>query len=251
MILPNNDSIIKPMKVLVIGATGKTGSRLVQSGLQLGHLITAFVRDKEKLLWMTRGVIPENLRIFEGNAFNEEDLAKAMKGQNAAVNVAAPHEYGQKWIEMCGKIIHQAEKHLNPKRLWLFGGLPALDFPNTNVMSLDLPLFPSFYKLHKDNYKLLLKSNLDWSFMCPGPMGPIEGFGDIGKVNITTEVLPYEVKPWVSKLPKIFHSWIFLKRAKETVIPFEIIAHIVMTNLQPNGPYSEKRVGASINSKLK
>jgi hypothetical protein len=145
---------------------------------------------------------------------------------------------------MCKVIIDQAEEYLeSPKRLWLFGGLPALDFPNTDVMSLDLPFFPSFYKIHKENYKLLLKSNLDWSFMCPGPMAPIESFDGSEIPYVTTEFLPYEVSPLVNRLPKICFSWIFLKRASETVVAFESVADIVMGNLKANGPYFKKRVG--------
>lgn len=247
--MSNRESIKKPINVIVFGATGKTGIRLVQSGLALGHQVTAFVRNKEKLLYMTGGFIPDNLRIFVGDAFDRDAVGSAMEGHSAAVNVAAPIEYGDKWIEMCGIIVDQAEKHLdNPKRLWLFGGLPALDIPNTNIMSLDLPLFPPFYKIHKENYKLLLNSELDWSFMCPGPMGPIESFGEVGKLHVSTEILPYEVSPWVSKLPKICLSWIFLKRAKETVVPFEAVSHIVMSNLEGNGPYYKKRVGAALRS---
>ena len=37
------------MKLLVLGATGKTGSEVVRQALDAGHEVTAFVRDRAKL----------------------------------------------------------------------------------------------------------------------------------------------------------------------------------------------------------
>jgi putative NADH-flavin reductase len=37
------------MKLLILGATGETGSRLLRMAIQEGHEVTAFVRSADKL----------------------------------------------------------------------------------------------------------------------------------------------------------------------------------------------------------
>jgi uncharacterized protein YbjT (DUF2867 family) len=37
------------MKLLVLGATGPTGQHIVRQALDLGHAVTAFVRDPARL----------------------------------------------------------------------------------------------------------------------------------------------------------------------------------------------------------
>jgi len=38
------------MQIIVFGATGNTGRRVLASGVKMGHEVTAFVRDPEKLI---------------------------------------------------------------------------------------------------------------------------------------------------------------------------------------------------------
>ena len=53
------------MKLLVIGASGGTGRRLVQQALQQGHLVTAFARDPAKIK-----LTHANLRVVRGDVCN-------------------------------------------------------------------------------------------------------------------------------------------------------------------------------------
>ncbi len=66
------------MNVLVFGATGKTGSLVVQRALAKGHTVTVLVRDPIKFK------IP-NVGVFAGNATNPSDVLAAMRGQQAVI----------------------------------------------------------------------------------------------------------------------------------------------------------------------
>jgi uncharacterized protein YbjT (DUF2867 family) len=66
------------MNLLVFGATGKTGSLVVERALAKGHTVTALVRDPFKF---TR----PNVRVFAGNATNPSDVLAAMHGQQAVI----------------------------------------------------------------------------------------------------------------------------------------------------------------------
>jgi putative NADH-flavin reductase len=66
------------MNVLVFGATGKTGSLVVDRALAKGHAVTVLVRDPAKFT-------NPNVRVRKGSATNESDVLSAMIGQQAVI----------------------------------------------------------------------------------------------------------------------------------------------------------------------
>ncbi len=68
------------LRVLVIGATGGTGRRLVQQALDQGHQVTAFVRDPAKLR-----IEHDNLRVVKGDVLDYASVESAMRGQSAVL----------------------------------------------------------------------------------------------------------------------------------------------------------------------
>ncbi len=67
------------MKILVIGATGKTGAAVVEQAVAAGHDVTAFVHNASAY---TR----QDVRIAEGDALNPTHVAAALAGQQAVIN---------------------------------------------------------------------------------------------------------------------------------------------------------------------
>ncbi len=75
------------MKVLVVGATGRTGRWLVQGALERGHAVTALVRAPEKL-----GDLAGRVRVVAGDVLDGGVASDAVDGQDAvlvALGVAA------------------------------------------------------------------------------------------------------------------------------------------------------------------
>jgi uncharacterized protein YbjT (DUF2867 family) len=66
------------MNLLVFGATGKTGSLVVERALAKGHAVTVLVRNPAKF---TR----PNVRVRTGDATNPSDVLAAMRGQQAVI----------------------------------------------------------------------------------------------------------------------------------------------------------------------
>lgn len=65
------------MKLLVMGATGRTGQHIVEQGLAKGHAITALVRDPGK-------VTPrDGLTVVKGTPTDAADVANAAEGADA------------------------------------------------------------------------------------------------------------------------------------------------------------------------
>ncbi|MEL7673287.1 MAG: NAD(P)H-binding protein, partial [Chloroflexota bacterium] len=69
------------MKLLVIGATGRTGKHVLAQGIERGHAITAFARRSQELAGIS-GL----LDIIRGDARNLDDICQAVEGQDAVLS---------------------------------------------------------------------------------------------------------------------------------------------------------------------
>jgi putative NADH-flavin reductase len=69
------------MKVVILGASGRTGRELVKQALELGHDVTAFVRDPSKLR-----VDIERSKVVQGNMLDQGSLERAIAGQDAVIS---------------------------------------------------------------------------------------------------------------------------------------------------------------------
>lgn len=67
------------MKILVVGAGGKTGRIIVEQAVAAGHEVTAFVHKAEKFN-------AANVRVVEGNAADSAAMNQAVLGQDAVLD---------------------------------------------------------------------------------------------------------------------------------------------------------------------
>jgi putative NADH-flavin reductase len=73
------------LRLLVVGATGRTGRALLELGLSRGHHVTAFVRSPQKL------ARPHpHLSVVKGDPLQAEALARALPGHDAVVSALGP-----------------------------------------------------------------------------------------------------------------------------------------------------------------
>ena len=68
------------LRILIIGATGRTGRELVRQALEQGHQVTALVRKPKKMK-----VENANLRVVKGNVRDYDSIESAMRGQSAVL----------------------------------------------------------------------------------------------------------------------------------------------------------------------
>ena len=68
------------MKVIVFGATGKTGRHVVTTALERGHQVTAFGRSVEHL-----EIDNDALGMFKGDVFDTEVVSEAMAEHDGAI----------------------------------------------------------------------------------------------------------------------------------------------------------------------
>ena len=72
------------MKILVLGATGRTGRIFTRKALEEGHAVTAYVRNPDKALAFLGA--HQNLTVIPGTLDDAERLAAAASGQDVMVS---------------------------------------------------------------------------------------------------------------------------------------------------------------------
>ena len=168
----------KPLRVLVIGATGGTGRQLVQQALALGHHVTAFVRDPARLQ-----IEHANLRVVQGDVLDYASVEAAMRGQNAVLS-ALGHKrfFYPNRIQSDGmrNILRAMNACAVPRlicetALGIGSSVGCLGLPHAFFI---LPLILPFYmwdKLRQE--KLIIASDRDWVIVRPGLLtnGPARG----------------------------------------------------------------------------
>jgi putative NADH-flavin reductase len=111
------------MKVLVFGASGGTGGRLVQQALQQGHVVTAFARDPGKI-----HLVHDNLRVVRGDILHPDSVETAVAGQDAvmsALGIRLPAKIVLLIVVAC-QIIVRTVALSRPATMFVELGVPIL-----------------------------------------------------------------------------------------------------------------------------
>ena len=74
------------MKVVVFGASGRTGREIVKQALAQQHEVTAFVRNPAEF-----DLQHERLKVIKGDITNYKEVENAISGQDAVMSALGPH----------------------------------------------------------------------------------------------------------------------------------------------------------------
>jgi len=165
------------MKILVIGATGLTGTHLLKHLLADGHEVTAFVRDPSKL-----SVQNPKLKVAQGEARDAASIDRAVQGQDAVISAFGPRSIKADDLqEVFMRNLVAAMTKNGVKRLV---NLSAMGAGNSRagapfiMRKIILPLFLGKMFEDKDKGEVyLLGSTLDYVNVRPGRLtnGPARG----------------------------------------------------------------------------
>jgi nucleoside-diphosphate-sugar epimerase len=132
------------MKVLVIGATGNLGLRLIPSLMTHSHTVVAFVRSSSKLQSQLPPSIFGRINVVQGSALDAAAIKAAILDNNcdAVVNtagLAAVAPWGKTdlpeiFSAVVKGIVEATEERQKPIRAWFLGGMGVLNFPGTSSM---------------------------------------------------------------------------------------------------------------------
>ncbi|PYI09366.1 hypothetical protein BO78DRAFT_308245 [Aspergillus sclerotiicarbonarius CBS 121057] len=165
------------MRILLLGATGHLGSRLLPSLLHHSHTVIPFIRNPSAL---PAAVLPHLPEIEQGDARSASSIKSAFTRHNcdAMINTAgyaAMSPWGKSALPDIVDAVIQAAVEIGnergaPVRVWLLGGIGGLDIPGTGWMGVDyMRMFPE-HRHTISQLESLPKSSVNWSLLCPGMM---------------------------------------------------------------------------------
>jgi putative NADH-flavin reductase len=149
------------LKLVILGATGKTGRQLIKQSVERGHTVTAIVRNPEAL----KGY--DNVNIVEGDVTNAANLLEIINGHDAVLSTLGNNNPKIHLIERSTAAIIEAMHAAKIKRFVVelsFGGdkEAKLTRPTNFLMHLFLG------KMLIDQQKgvdLLHNSGIDWTIV--------------------------------------------------------------------------------------
>ena len=80
----STSSVSSGKKYVIFGATGNTGLELVKQALALGHQVTAYIRNPDKLATALPDIISQ-VTVVKGELDNAEAMESAIKGQDVVI----------------------------------------------------------------------------------------------------------------------------------------------------------------------
>jgi uncharacterized protein YbjT (DUF2867 family) len=154
------------MRILVLGATGRTGRELLQQGLARKHELTAFARRPADLEGAGRG-----LKIHRGDILDEASVDGAVRGQDAVLFALGPRSRsdGRTQSEGTRLLISAMEAH-GVKRLILLSAIGVGESLRQSglfgAVLVPLALRPVFADKERQE-QLVTGSRLDWTIVRP------------------------------------------------------------------------------------
>ena len=218
--------------VLVIGAAGNLGRRVVSSALAGRQHVTAFVRSRPALEERWGAPLPASLRIVEGDARDQTSLGPAMRDQDVVVSCAGNAFDGEGFVQVFDAIASMAEETLGPGgRVWMLAGVAALDFPGAHRRGLDLPGVPRAYLSHGENLRRLERSALAWTLVCPGPMIPATEKSRSLELRASIDTIPVATPSWVGWAPGIALSLLLKSKVPVLTVTYEDVARFIVEHV--------------------
>jgi putative NADH-flavin reductase len=157
------------MKLTIFGATGATGTSLVQQALTAGHDVTAVVRDPARLAIPAR----HRLRIVTADVLDAAAISPAVDGEDAVISAVGPGTGASTLRQDSTHSIIQAMQKTGTRRLLIVSGSIVADEGDSPFMRYLLkPLARRTFLRHvcadmRRAEDEIHASNLDWTIMRP------------------------------------------------------------------------------------
>ncbi|MFW6212890.1 MAG: NAD(P)-dependent oxidoreductase [Spirochaetota bacterium] len=175
------------MTIGLFGATGKTGSRVLEQALEAGHHVKALVRSPDKLTTTS-----DKLEVIKGDMTDRADAEKTVSGVDAVIMAAGPVKGSPTdMLVNAANAIVGAMKSAGSKRLVWLTGAGVLDERDGKAFSRNLIrgimkiAAGKVLKASENAYEIVRASGLDYTIVRP-PMLADEP----GGINLTGSYTP-------------------------------------------------------------
>lgn len=157
------------MKLVIFGATGFSGKKILAEALQRGHNVTVLVRHKWAIPFNHNG-----LTILEGNVLDHSAVAKALRGQEAVIQCLGIGGKGDgkptTFVSDATRVIIAEMEKAGIQRLIAMSNVGAgnsIAFQPRVFTKWILPYFMKWLKVIIDDKNrmetLIMNTSLDWT----------------------------------------------------------------------------------------
>jgi uncharacterized protein len=156
------------MKIVVIGASGRIGTRIVTEAFERGHEVTAVSRHVENI------PTGDLISIVQADASDEKELSKILEGKDALISSISPrgNNDADSYLETIKVILNAAKKAAVPYTLIVGGATNLIGPDGIRILDKVKDVVPSPLRMEittvAEARKLVEKSDINWTFFCPG-----------------------------------------------------------------------------------
>ena len=179
------------MKIVVFGATGNVGQRIVAEALRRDHEVAGVVRDPDAVKSPDKRV-----RLVKGDATNADDIARIARGAGAVVSAISPRPNARGLpapsLAANSRALIKGLRDAGVKRVLYVGGASSLEVAPGKALA-DMPDFPEAYREEAREGREALNiwrneaKGLGWTYLSPAAeIGPGKR---TGKYRTTTDQL--------------------------------------------------------------
>ncbi|OLU33008.1 NAD(P)-dependent oxidoreductase [Pseudomonas sp. PA27(2017)] len=169
------------MNVVILGISGRAGSRLRHELLQRGHKVTGIARDVSAV------PAQDGLTLASADVADVERLVPLLRGHDAVISTT-------RFVGSDAASLIGAVKAAGVPRLLVVGGAGSLEVA-PGIQLIDTPEFPAAYKGEAGGGRDFLnvlrgEKELDWTFLSPSALfepGPRTGRFRIGKDSLLVD----------------------------------------------------------------
>lgn len=158
------------VKVAIIGATGKSGSRIQTELLSRGHTVIAIARDASKV--QEQGA---KVEVRVAADVETADLVPLIEGADVVVHAyAPPFDDTQRIVGFTQRVVDAIKQNGNRQRLVMVGGAGGLRADASGGLVINQAWFPKDYvpiaQAHIDALEILRASDINWTTLSPPAM---------------------------------------------------------------------------------
>lgn len=152
------------MRVVLFGATGRAGSRILRELVSRGHQVTAVVREAGSP--QTQAGVTSVVDDLSETA----ETATAMAGADAVISAYAPPQDDTDTLVAVTRLLVDAAAQSGAPRLLIVGGAGVLEVA-PGITLIDSGHLPAEWlpiaKSHAKALKVLEASSIDWTYISP------------------------------------------------------------------------------------
>ncbi len=185
------------MKIVVFGASGRTGLNIVKQALEKGHSVVGFIRKSGSLT-----IDHPNLKIAVGNLDEKLKIADLISGADACISALGSDSLQKRSVKFTSgisNIVDIMEKEKVNRLIYISSiGAGESQFMIPQPMRFFITRFLLKVPLadHNTNEEKIRHSNLKWTIVRPSSLldGPI-----INAVKSGTEIIKLKGNPLITR----------------------------------------------------